>query len=63
MFAKIDWLTWIVSVVGLKFAMVTWPKLGANTNVSWRAWTERFEVLSAIWLAAPYIGWAAIGEA
>src|SRR5258708_15363398 len=40
MFAKIDWLIWMVSAAGVKFGIVIWPKFGAKTNGSWLTVTE-----------------------
>ncbi len=43
-FVKIDWLICIVSAAGLKFAIVFWPKFGANTNESCPTVTEWSDV-------------------
>src|ERR1039458_2735049 len=68
MFAKIDWLIWIVSVAGAKFSMVNWPKFGANTNELWPAVTERCTgLVPATWLARSLatttedVGWPDVG--
>src|SRR5260370_113449 len=47
MLAKIDWLIWIVSVSGVKFAMVTWPKIGAKTKEPWPGVAKRCDGLHA----------------
>ena len=48
--AKKVLLNWIVSVAGVKFAMLTCPKFGAKTNVSCPADAKKFdEVLPMAW--------------
>ena len=53
MLAKIDWLIWIVSVSGVKFTMVTWPKFGAKTKESWPAVAKRCDGLLAGLVGTP----------